>query len=195
MVNLDLHSTSPHAQPLHALAAAGDAAAVATLLRREVPALRAYMRLLAGAAAYRREPPVDTLLALCRERLNSRTAGSFRAPDRFRAWWFAAVRQDSMRVSTTAVVAAAAPADDATEVYAIYTRVWPPGDGVALLDHGRQLECAFDALAPERAEILALVRVASVAHQLVAELLGRSPGYVRTEFGAALVQLRDIFET
>ena len=85
--------------------------------------------------------------------------------------------------------AATREVDDDDDVAALYASLGTPSAAAIAHENAALLERAFDRLDEEDRQIVRLCRIAGLAREEVARVLGRSPGAVRTHLSRALVWL------
>lgn len=182
---------------LTAAAAAGDRSALEALLEHHLPALRAYIRLRAGAAIRQRESGSDLVQSVCREVLEN--AGRFRHPSEsaFRRWLFTTAlrkivdRRDyhlaEKRDAGREVLAR--DEDSQKALLQAYQSLTTPSQGVALQEEIERIEVAMENLSDEQREVVTLAHLVGLSRGEIAEQLGKSEGAVRMILHRALARL------
>ena len=176
-------------------AARGDGPALAALLERYLPSLRAFVRLRAGPLR-RQESSSDLVQSTCREVLAH--AGRFRFPSEaaFKRWLFTtALRKIADRhrrlLAQKRSVRRQAPLADTTEadVLACYQSFCTPSQQAIAREELARIETAFDALQDDQREVITLAKVIGLSRAEIAAQMGRSEGAVRVLLHRALVRL------
>jgi len=174
----------------------GDGHAVESLLRCHLPALRAFLRLRAGALLRQHESVSDLVQSVCREVLQSLGRFEYRGEARFRAWLFvkalAKVQDHARRLhAQRRDVARESPLADEGELAArgaCYSQLTPSRVAMAR-EELAAFEVAFDRLDEDHREVITLVRVAGLSQAEAAEQMGRSEDAVRVLLQRALLRL------
>jgi RNA polymerase sigma-70 factor, ECF subfamily len=182
-------------------AAKGDREAVAELLRRHLPQLRAWVRLKCGPKLRANESASDIVQSACRDVLENLDHFKFPGDAAFKAWlyktasrkvadraeYWGAERRDPARlerydeqpVETGAGFSPAA-------MLAVYQSFCSPSQEAAGREEVERIERAFGELVDEQREIILLARIAGLSHKEIAEQLGISEGTARMRLFRAL---------
>ena len=169
-------------------------AALEAMLLRHLPAIRAYLRLNAGAAVRAEEWSGDLAQSVCREALEHGDAPRFDDDAAFRRWLFTIAFHKVVDRARRAAVRRAAhgrPVDDASdaalgEFYA--SRLSPSGE-VAGRESIERLERAFDALPDEQREVLVLAKIAGLSQAEIGAQIGKSEEAVRKILSRSLARI------
>ncbi|HTE05578.1 MAG TPA: sigma-70 family RNA polymerase sigma factor [Planctomycetota bacterium] len=183
-------------------AAAGDAAAVDTLLAQHLPGLRAYVRLRAGPVLRARESASDLVQSVCRDVLEN--IGRFRYPGEsaFKAWLFAtAMRKIADRAEywtagkrdvgreVLALDASAGGSGADRELADVYRSVCTPSRVAMGREVMERLETAFEKLGEDHREVIVLARIVGLSRAEIAERMARTEASVRNLLSRALAEL------
>lgn len=176
-----------------------ESTALDTLIERHLPALRAYVRLNVPPSVRVHESCSDLVQSVCREILGAREGFEYRGPEAFRAWLFRwALHKVKDRAKFFRAEKRAAHREvklaDESQLGALYASVGTPSAAAIANENAALLEQAFDRLADEDRQVLALCKIAGLPREEVAGLLGKSPGAVRTQLSRALVRLAAALE-
>jgi RNA polymerase sigma-70 factor (subfamily 1) len=183
---------------LIAAACAGDGEAVSALLERNLPGLRAYVRLRCGPAMRQKESTSDIVQSTCRDVLENLERFRYRGEAGFRAWLFAtALRKIADRAeywnAAKRAAAREVPLQDEERstrgVRQLYATICSPSQEAMGNEAAERLEAAFDRLSEEEREVIVLARVVGLTHTELAEHLGVSVGASRTRLFRALAAL------
>jgi RNA polymerase sigma-70 factor (ECF subfamily) len=176
-------------------ASAGDSSAVETLLATHLPALRAFVRLKAGAMLLARESCSDLAQSVCRDVLEN--AGRFRwgGEAEFRKWLFTtAMRKIADRCEHWQAGKRAVGREESLgEEQALlgYRSFYTPSRQAMAREELAQVEAAFARLAPEKQDVILMNRLMGLSHSQIAADLGKSEGAVRTMLSRALAELAE----
>jgi len=177
----------------------GDPDAAEALLREQLPGLRAFVRLRAGAALRQRESASDLVHSVCREVLEELPTLEYRGEAAFRSWlyraaerkivdrarfWRARKRDVAREVSPHAV-------DEDADLLRSYASIHTPSRAAIVHEEVLRLESAFDRLPPHYREVITLARLVGLPHKEMGRQLGRSEGAVRVLLFRALAELSD----
>lgn len=179
---------------LVARAQAGDAAAADELLRRNLPALRAYVRLRLGPALRARESASDIVQSACRDVLQNLDQFHYDGEAGFRAWLFsAALRKIGDRAEYWGAqkrdIARETPADLA--VVDVYRSFCSPSKAAMARETMERIERAFERLDDAEREIIVMARIVGLTHTEIAERLGLTAVGSRTRLFRALASLSE----
>jgi RNA polymerase sigma-70 factor, ECF subfamily len=182
---------------------AGDREALEFVLCRELPALRAYVRLRAGPLLRARESTSDLVQSTCREVLGKLDTFQYGGEAGFRDWLFAtAMRKIANRVEHAVAQKRdirrdrPLPNDSSSEereqaLAAIYSTLGSPSRNAIASETRDAMEAAFDRLPEDRREIIVLARVVGLDHASIAERLGCTTVSARQRLFRALAELAD----
>jgi RNA polymerase sigma-70 factor (subfamily 1) len=182
---------------------AGDREALEDLLRSELPGLRAYVRLRAGAALRERESASDLVQSTCREVLGNLDAFAYGGEAGFRNWLYAAAlrkimnraehwgaqKRDARREEP--LQAGSPSAADDRGLAAVYGTLGSPSQNAVARETLDAMEAAFDRLPEDRREIIVLARVVGLDHADIAQRLGCSEASARQRLFRALAELAE----
>jgi len=183
-----------------AAAQRGDAGAADELMRRHLPALRAFVRLRSDNLLRQKEADSDLVQTACRQALQSLHQFEWRSEGSFRNWLFAlalnkiqnhrnvllAQKRDVRReVAGTA-------ADEA--LHGAYATVLTPTQELQAREGVERIERAIDSLPAAYREVVILSRVVGFSTTEIAEHFGKSEGAVRVQLSRALARLAAILE-
>ncbi len=184
---------------LHERAAAGDEAAMALLMDRHLPSLRAFVRARLGPELRAQESASDLVQSTCREVLVAKERFQHPSPGAFRAWLFTtAARKVSERLKRLrALKRDAGPAlsiggDSQTmesRLLGVYNRFSSPSHQAQVADEIARVEGALDHLTEEQREVVLLAHVVELSRAEIAERLGKSEVAVRSILHRALAQV------
>ena len=180
-------------------ASQGDAAAVETLLAQHLPALRAFVRLKAGAMLLAKESCSDLAQSVCRDVLENAARFRFGGEPEFRKWLFTtAMRKiadrcehwnaDKRHAKHEAAIDAHGEDDEAL---AGYRAIYSPSEQAIAREELERVEGAFGQLAPEKQEVVLMARLMGLSHAQIAKELGKSEGAVRVMLHRALAELAE----
>ncbi|MEM7308644.1 MAG: sigma-70 family RNA polymerase sigma factor [Planctomycetota bacterium] len=178
-------------------ARSGDQAAIASLLVQNLPALRAFVRLRAGAIVRAREAESDIVQSACREALESLDGFRYGGAEGFRHWLFTttlrkilkkdrhyrAERRDVGREQATP------EGMDVGELLTTYANFATPSRQVAAAEEIERIEAAFEQLSNDHREVILLSRIVGMSRREVAAALGRTEDSVRSLLHRALTSL------
>ncbi|MEO0651903.1 MAG: sigma-70 family RNA polymerase sigma factor [Planctomycetota bacterium] len=166
----------------------------AVLLERNLPALRAFVRLRLAPTLRARESVDDVVQSTCREVLES--VDGFRGGGEagFRRWLYTLAQRKladrwAYHTAQRRDPAREEAGDDA--LIGCYARMAGPRTQLASVDEVLRLEQAFDALREEDRELITLVRVLGMSASDAGECLGKTPGAIRTGLHRALARLAE----
>ncbi|MEZ6015648.1 MAG: sigma-70 family RNA polymerase sigma factor [Planctomycetota bacterium] len=170
-----------------------DPAAVAELLERHLPTLRAFVRLKAGPSLLAKESCSDLAQSVCRDVLENSERFQFGGEPEFRRWLFTtamrkiADRAQHWRAERRDPGRERGGLDD-EEAFGLAQLCTPAQHAAAREDLAR-VEAAFDQLAPDKQEAILMSRLMGLPHAAIAEHLGKSEQAVRTMVHRALAEL------
>jgi len=179
-------------------ASKGDADAVGALLVRELPKLRAFVRLRMYPGLRAREESADLVSSICREILEHAERFQHPGEEQFRRWLFTtAIRLLRNKAKfwnreRRAAGSERSPGGDGdAEVAVACTTLLTPSRDASALEQLDRLERAFGQLPEEHREVIALARVLGLSHKEVAEQMGRSELATRSLLHRALAGLAE----
>jgi len=165
-------------------ASRGDPDAIAALLERHLPRLRAFVRLRMGRELRRRESASDLVQSACREVLRQADRYRYRSEANFRSWLFTtALRkvrdridywQADKRDAARDFTADDGDVQDVEHLAGVYADFATPSAQLEAKERIARLEAAFDRLPDEYREVITLARIVRLPHREVAAAMGRS---------------------
>lgn len=188
---------------LYERAHGGDSAAMAELLQRHLPGLRAYVRLRAGPLVRRHERTSDLVQSVCVELLAGLDHFEYRGEAAFRHWLYTAALRKVMakdaywRAEKREAARQGAPADSGAAealLLAQYRRLSSPSQNALARDELERIEAAFELLSEEHREVILLARVAGLDRKQIGETMGKSEGAVRVLLHRALARLAGLLD-
>jgi len=186
---------------LVAAAQRGNGDALDALLRRHLPALRAFVRAKSGPRIRERESCSDLVQTVCREALGSLREYEWRGEGSFRHWLYQlALNKIRNRVDYYGAARRNVDrevrgdgGDDGTGALAeAYASVCGPSQFAIAREAVENFEACLDELSEDHREIVLLSRVVGMGHGEIAEELGIDRGTVRTRLSRALARLSTI---
>lgn len=184
---------------LTARAAAGDRAALETLLEQHLPDLRAFVRLRAGPLVRAQESNSDLVQSVCREVLEHADLFQHGTGNAFRHWLFTTAlrkilnRHDFYRAqkrdALREVALDATGADRDALLYDRYRSFSSPSRAIVLREEMERVELAFEQLSEEQREVVTLAHIVGLSRREIADQLGKSEGAIRVVLHRALVKL------
>ena len=186
-------------------ASRGDVDAVALLLERFLPGLRAYLRLRAGKALLAKESSSDLAQSVCREILEHVDLYQYRGEAQFKQWLYTtALRKIANRyehygaekraVHREVPLAGASDSSGAVDpalLAACQSLITPSRQAMAREELER-IERAFELLSDERREVILLSRFVGLSAREIGEQMGRTEDSVRQLLHRALAELAEI---
>jgi RNA polymerase sigma-70 factor (ECF subfamily) len=186
-------------------ASRGDVDAVAALLERFLPGLRAYLRLRAGKVLLAKESSSDLAQSVCREILEHVDRYQYRSEAQFKQWLYTtalrkiANRYEHYGADKRAVhreVPLAGPSDSSGAVdpalLAACQSLITPSRQVMAREELDRIEKAFEHLSDERREVILLSRFVGLSAKEIGEQMSRSEDSVRQLLHRALAELAEI---
>lgn len=176
-------------------AAEGDETALALLIERHLPGLRAFVRARLGPELRAQESASDVVQSTCREVLGARERFQHPSPGAFRSWLFTtAARKIAERLKRAHAAKrdggapAAGPVPEAQEsrLLAVYGRFSSPSHRATLADELARVERALDRLTEEQREVVLLAHMVELPRSEIAAKLGKSEVAVRSILHRAL---------
>ena len=186
-------------QELHKRAQRKDAQAVASLMERHLPGLRAFVHLRAGALVRGQEEVSDICQSACREVLCDVNRHDWEDETHFRRWlymeamrkilsrnryWRAGKRDPAQLASVGADATGAGPG-----VEGLYESVLSPSRVLIQKEEFECMEAAFEELPEDYREVIVQFRLLGLSHAEIAEQMGRSENAVRLLLSRALARL------
>jgi RNA polymerase sigma-70 factor (ECF subfamily) len=173
-----------------ARASRGDRAAIGELLERNLPALRVYVRLQAGAWLRQHESCSDLVQSTCRELLENLDGFEHRGEEQFRHWLCVAALNKIRQRHRYHRAERRDPAKEAElPVEQLYGTLLSPSHVAIGQETIERLEAAFDRLPPDYQEVILLCRVVGLSHDEAARRMGRSIDSVRNLLHRALARI------
>jgi RNA polymerase sigma-70 factor (ECF subfamily) len=156
-------------------------------LEAHLPALRAFLRAIAGPRVRQDDDIDDLAQSVCREVLEHADRFQHPGPDAFRRWIFREAHRKvlSRRRALEAVKRGGEPIDPGTRVGALeeliaqYRSFTTPSQGLALAEEVARVEEALDGLPEEQRQVVVLAHLAQWSRRDIAEELDKSEGAVR----------------
>jgi len=170
-----------------------DEAAVATLLQQHLPALRAFVRLKAGAMLLAKESCSDLAQSVCRDVLENAERFRFGGEAEFRKWLFTtamrkiADRAEHWRAGKRDPGRLRGELDD--EELQGYAHVYTPSHQAVAREELQRVEAAFGRLSEEKREVILMARLMGLSHAQIAAEMGKSEVAVRSMLSRALAEL------
>jgi RNA polymerase sigma factor (sigma-70 family) len=177
-------------------ASGGEAVSIAALLDRQLPSLRAYIRLRMGPRVRRWDSEQDLAQSVCREALEQSGEFSYRGEASFRDWLFTVARRKladrdaylSAEKRDVGRMISDAGSGDAI-AREIHSAFGTPSE-LAMRDETlARIEDALDRMPEESREVILLSRLAGLSTVEIAEKLGKGPSTVRSILSRALARL------
>jgi len=183
-------------------AAAGDEQALATLLSRHLPAVRAFVRAHMGPQLRAHESSSDLVQSVCRELLTHQERFQYPGEQQFLAWLYTTARRkisnrvrDLGRDKRDARREIGGLAESAmAELGAAYARVSSPSGRVLRAEEIARLEAAIDQLPDEQKEVLTLAHLAGLSRAEIGAQMGKTEEAVRALLHRAKAQLAILLE-
>lgn len=181
-------------------ASAGDPVAMEMLLEKQLPALRAFVRLRAGQHVRAHESSSDLVQSVCREVLQDLPRFHYTSEAAFRGWlyesalhkiydrqrYWRAQKRDASRECELAADATTAHAPGLLERYASFCT---PSRSAMAHEEIERIESAFETLPDDYRRVIALTRIAGLSHADAAREMNRSEDSVRNLLSRALARL------
>lgn len=183
-------------------AAAGDEQALATLLSRHLPAVRAFVRAHMGPQLRAHESSSDLVQSVCRELLTHQERFQYPGEQQFLAWLYTTARRkisnrvrDLGRDKRDARREIGGLAESAmAELGAAYARVSSPSGRALRAEEIARLEAAIDQLPEEQREVVTLAHLAGLSRAEIGEQMGKSEEAVRALLHRAKARLAILLE-
>ena len=180
-------------------AARGDRDAVAELVQRYLPGLRAFVRLRAGPVIRARESSSDIVQSVCREVIEH--IDRFQHPNdaAFKHWLYTtALRkianraehwQAEKRDGAREADLGSRGVDGEVELAACYRTFSTPSGKAELKDEIERVERAFENLSEEHREVITLAHLTGLSRAEIAERTGRNEEAVRASLYRGMARL------
>jgi RNA polymerase sigma-70 factor (ECF subfamily) len=170
------------------------------LIERQLPSLRAFIRLRAGRALRGWESSGDVVQSVCRELLQGRNRFEWRGEAALRQWLFTAAirkltdrhREKVVQANRGAVEMAAIGSSDSAPDDALvdqYRKSLTPTAAIVAKEDVARIEHAFDRLPDEYREVILLTRLMGLSYAETADVMGRGIEAVRKLLERALARL------
>ena len=195
---------SEDSQQLVERATRRNAQAIESLLTRNLPALRAWVRLRCGPMLRARESASDIVQSACREVLADIERFRWNGESGFRAWLYATTArkiadradhwQTQKRDAAREVPMHAPGPDGDTQVLDVYRSFCSPSAAAAGRETMERIERAFEALPDADREIIVMSRVAGLSGAEIARELGCTESAARQRLFRALAALAEALE-
>lgn len=186
----------PESVHLAQRASQGDQASMDALLERNLPRLRAFVRLRVDRALRERESSSDLVQSVCRQVLEHAEDFEYRSEEAFRAWLFktalnkirerARFHRAKRRAPDREHHAEAVPEE---MLVSMYSRITTPTKAAAGRELSERLESAFDQMPDDYREVISLSRIVGLPRAEVAKAMNRSEGAVSMLLSRALLEL------
>lgn len=177
----------------------GEGPAIDELIARQLPRLRAFVRLHMSPELRLREASSDVVQSVCRELVEDLGRFDYRGEGRFRAWLFTAAlnkirekyrfhhraKRDLGREQRASVPQ---PSED---LLAGYQTMSTPSQNVAASEEVARIEAAFDRLPEDHRQVITLARIVGLPHAEIAVRMERTVGAMRQLLGRALIKLNN----
>jgi RNA polymerase sigma-70 factor (subfamily 1) len=169
-------------------ASAGDLAARKRLLLENLPRLKAYLQIKAGAALKSKESISDLAQSVCLQVLDDLPNFEFRSEPQFRHWLFQHALHkiinkrefyDAQKRDMRREVAAAPATDCEALSQSCFATLMTPSRHASGREQLAQFETVLEALADDYKEAINLRKVVGLDYDEIATAMGRSVGAVR----------------
>lgn len=180
----------------------GDEVAITALLVENLPALRAFVRLRAGAVVRARETESDIVQSACREALVSFEGFRYGGAEGFRHWLFTTalrkiVKKDRHHRAAKRDVGREqhlAEGVDVGDLLTAYATFATPSRQFAAAEEIERIEAAFELLSDDHREVILLSRIVGMSRKEVAAALGKTEDAVRNLLHRGLTNLARILD-
>ena len=190
-------------EQLARLAAAGDEQALAELLQRHLPAVRAFVRSHMAPQLRARESTSDVVQSVCRELLTHQDRFQHPGEHGFVAWLYTTARR---KIQNRARDLQREKRDAGREVHdlgettlgalgAAYSRISSPSGRALRAEEVQRLENAIDQLPDEQREVITLAHLAGLSRAEIGVQMGRSEEAVRALLHRAKARLAILLDT
>jgi len=171
----------------------GDREALAELLRRYLPGVRAFVRLRMGPELRAHESSSDIVQSVCGDLMSARGL-VFEDEIRFRNWLYVAAlnklrNHDRWLHAQKRDVGREVRDDAGDDLVSCYASVLSPSRELIGRERIARLEAAFDQLPEHYREVITLSRIGGLSHEQIAAQTGRTVGSVRNIVARALNDL------
>lgn len=177
-------------------ASQGDEVAIAALLDRHLPSLRAYIRLRMGRRVRRWDSEQDIAQSVCLEALENLEGFTYRGEAAFRHWLFTMARRKladrdvylgaGKRDVDRVITNADSGGPGAREIQAAFGT---PSELAVRAETLARIEEALDGMPEEAREVVLMSRLAGLSTNEIAERTGKQPSSVRSTLSRALARL------
>jgi RNA polymerase sigma-70 factor (ECF subfamily) len=178
-------------------AAEGDESALAELLQRHLPAVRAFVRSHMAPQLRARESTSDVVQSVCRELLTHQERFQHPGENGFVAWLYTTARR---KIQNRARDLQREKRDAAREVHGIgetalgelglaYARISSPSGRALRAEEVQRLEVAIDQLPEEQREVVTLAHLAGLSRAEIAAQMNRTEEAVRSLLHRAKARL------
>ncbi len=185
------------------MAAAGDEQALAQLLQRHLPAVRAFVRSHMAPQLRARESASDVVQSVCRELLTHQDRFQHPGERGFIAWLYTTARR---KIQNRARDIQREKRDAGREVHdlsestlgalgAAYARISSPSGRALREEEVARLEAAIDQLPEEQREVITLAHLAGLSRADIGVQMGRSEEAVRALLHRAKARLAILLDT
>jgi len=183
-------------------ACAGDRVALEALVERNLPGLRAFVRLRAGAEMRAREGESDIVQSTCREILEHADGFVYPGEAGFRKWLYTTAlrkvlnKTEFHRAAKRDVRREQKPADTRGDeaLLGCYKTIATPSQAAVAREELERIEAAVEQLPEDYREVLVLSRIVGFSRSEVAEQMNRSESAVSNLLHRALAQLARLLE-
>ena len=181
-------------------ASRGDQDAMARLLERFLPELRAFVRLRTGPRLLAQESPDDLVQSVCREVLGNLDGFDYRSEQAFKSWLFLNALhkvQDKARYYSAKKRSPQQPWPDCEDPQHLsgYVSLLSPSRVAIAREDVARLEQVFDQLSDEHREVITLHRIVGLDHEQIGEQMGRTAASSRVLLHRALARLGRLVAT
>jgi len=181
----------------------GDPLAVQTLIRRHLPALRAFVRLRVNRFLRARESDSDVVQSVCGELLRQLDQFEYRGETQFRNWLYVAVlnkvrqkekyyRAEKRDPAREARLQATDAGDQL--LMNCYESFYTPSQLAMAREQTALVEAAFDQLPDHYREVITLAKIVGLSQEELAATMGRTVPSARNLLARALVRLSAVLE-
>lgn len=195
------HDGIPDAAARYVSASRGDAPALSGLIESYLPRLRQYVRMNLGQDLRRRFSAEDIVQSVCVELTERADALHFETEHGFRAWLFKAALHKIIekarhhhRAKRNIDREAPDAIDEGGDLDVALQIVTTPSRQMAAREGIEHIERAIESLSDDHREVIALVRIAGLPHEVVAKEMNRSVAAVRKLLGRALLKVSQILD-
>lgn len=186
-------------------ASQGDKPAIAELLERHLPGLRAFVRLRAGPQIRAKESASDLVQSVCLEILQHLDRFKYRGEAGFKHWlyttalrkimkryeYYHAAKRDAGREVRPRRISSTAGDEALMECYRSFST---PSRHAMFHEQLDRVESAFQKLSEDYRTVILLARIVGLSRAEIAEKMGRSETAVRSLLSRALSQLAEVMD-